>query len=78
MRYFKSGLKCDFNGLNPNIITPNTAVNEFKLFYENKRLVSAECLKLHDIQHLSGECKTFAEKEEQLNDSNTAGQQEAL
>ncbi|XP_054159106.1 probable fructose-2,6-bisphosphatase TIGAR A [Oppia nitens] len=78
MKYFKNDLNCDFNGLNPNIITPNTSVNEFKLFYDNNHLISAECLNLHDIKHLIGECKTLALNEEQINDPKTSGQYEAL
>jgi len=78
MRYFRDELKCDFNGLNPLVITPNTSLNEFKLFYNNERLVSAQCLKLHDINHLSGETKASALSEEQINDKPTDSNQAVL
>lgn len=79
IKYFRDRLKCQFpKGSSPTVITPNTSLNEFKLIYGKKGLISAECLKLHDIQHLSKDMKDLALSEEQINDSNNSGQQEAL
>ena len=80
IKYLKHSLKCEFpKGSAPTIITPNTSLNEFKIVYDNEKLISAECLKLHDIQHLSGEMKNSALSEEQINDTKTnEGNQEAL
>ncbi len=78
MRYFRDDLKCDFKDKSPLTITSNTSVNEFKLFHNNIKLISVECLKLHDISHLSGESKALALNEEQINDKPNDGNQEAL
>ena len=79
MKYFRDKLKCKFpKGVSPTVITPNTSLNEFKITFGKSGLISAECLKIHDIQHLSGEMKALALNEEQINDSNVSGQQEAL
>ena len=68
MKYFRDELNCHFKS-SPDIRTPNTSVSEFKLFYMNNKLISGECVKIHDIQHLTGECKTLALKE-QTNETN--------
>jgi broad specificity phosphatase PhoE len=78
MRYFRDELKCDFKDKSPLTITPNTSVNQFKLFHNNIKLISVECLKLHDISHLSGQNKASALNEEQINDKPNDGNQEAL
>lgn len=81
IKYLKESLKCQFpKGSAPTIITPNTSFNEFKVVYDSEKLISAECLKLHDIQHLTGEMRSSALNQEQINDTKpeTTGDQEAL
>jgi probable phosphoglycerate mutase len=54
-RFFKSELKVDMSGLEPFKLTPNTAANQFRLLVNRRgEVVGGECIKMHDLQHMSG------------------------
>lgn len=52
-RYFRDNLRCQLSSeCEPYRVTPNTGVSTFRVSYRPGKLVSAECIQIHDISHL--------------------------
>lgn len=52
-RFFRDSLRCQLpSESEPYRVTPNTGVSTFRISYRSGKLVSAECLQIHDISHL--------------------------
>lgn len=76
MRFFRDSLKCQLpEGVKePLIVTPNTGINVFRIFYKlNSRqdafgdqntalLLNADCLRIHDTTHLKDESPSETNK----------------
>lgn len=52
-RFFRDSLRCHLSSESePYRVTPNTGVSTFRISYRSNKLVSAECLQIHDVSHL--------------------------
>ena len=52
-RFFRDSLRCHLpSESEPYRVTPNTGVSTFRISYRPGKLVSAECIQIHDVSHL--------------------------